>query len=264
MNCVKVFRAYNRNRYRRTDTNVEGKATTPYVARVEKVIKPDGSREIRHYVTGEVMITQEYAVQNNYKHSVTRYVLKDHLGTTDVIANAYGTIEQEQSFDAWGLCRVVADGESLSLDLLSSLAAINNEFTTKGFTGHESVDEVGIIHMNGRIYEPRLARFLQADPKIDGADTTQGYNRYSYVQNKPLIATDPSSYASSLLNKVFDDVLGFTENLILNTITQIAVCYFGTALGCAAYASALTYGASGDIGLALAGGYWRGCLIRAI
>ena len=36
--------------------------------------------------------------------------------------------------------------------------------TTRGFAGHEMLDEVGIVHMNGRIYDPKIARFLQADP----------------------------------------------------------------------------------------------------
>ena len=38
--------------------------------------------------------------------------------------------------------------------------------TRKGFTGHEMVDGAGIVHMQGRIYDPRLGRFLQADPVI--------------------------------------------------------------------------------------------------
>jgi RHS repeat-associated protein len=38
-----------------------------------------------------------------------------------------------------------------------------NSITTRGSNGHEMVDSVGIIHMNGRIYDPTLGRFLQAD-----------------------------------------------------------------------------------------------------
>ena len=56
------------------------------------------------------------------------------------------------------------------------------------------VDSVGIIHMNGRIYDPKLGRFLQADPFIQAPYNTQSLNRYSYVMNNPLNATDPSGY----------------------------------------------------------------------
>jgi len=44
--------------------------------------------------------------------------------------------------------------------------SLNYDITTRGFTGHEQVDEMGIVHMNGRIYDPKLGRMLQADPFV--------------------------------------------------------------------------------------------------
>jgi RHS repeat-associated protein len=40
--------------------------------------------------------------------------------------------------------------------------------------------------MNGRIYDPKLGRFLQADPLIQSAKNGENLNRYSYVLNNPL------------------------------------------------------------------------------
>jgi len=51
---------------------------------------------------------------------------------------------------------------------------------------------MGIIHMNGRIYDPKLGRFLQADPVIQAPKNSQNLNRYSYVLNNPLSYTDPT------------------------------------------------------------------------
>ncbi len=48
--------------------------------------------------------------------------------------------------------------------------------------------------MNGRIYDPTLGRFLQADPFIQAPKNSQNYNRYSYVLNNPMSYTDPSGY----------------------------------------------------------------------
>ena len=45
--------------------------------------------------------------------------------------------------------------------------------TPRGFTGHEYVDGTDVIHMNGRIYDPTLGRFLQADPVIQDTSTPQ-------------------------------------------------------------------------------------------
>ena len=49
--------------------------------------------------------------------------------------------------------------------------------------------------MNGRVYNPTLARFVSADPLISRPDDTQSYNRYSYVTNRPMFYTDPSGFA---------------------------------------------------------------------
>lgn len=55
--------------------------------------------------------------------------------------------------------------------------------------------------MNGRIYDPTLGRFLQADPHIQAPNNTQSYNRYSYVLNNPMSYTDPSGYFFKALGK---------------------------------------------------------------
>jgi RHS repeat-associated protein len=46
--------------------------------------------------------------------------------------------------------------------------------TNRGFTGHEHIDEMGLIHMNGRVYDPQIGRFLSADPYIAFASFTKG------------------------------------------------------------------------------------------
>jgi RHS repeat-associated protein len=69
------------------------------------------------------------------------------------------------------------------------------DISRRGFTDHEHLGNTKLIHMNGRVYDPLLARFVSADPFIDGITNTQGWNRYSYVGNNPLSYTDPSGYA---------------------------------------------------------------------
>jgi hypothetical protein len=44
--------------------------------------------------------------------------------------------------------------------------------------------------MNGRLYDPKLHRFLQPDNYIQDPSNTQNYNRYGYCYNNPLKYTD--------------------------------------------------------------------------
>jgi RHS repeat-associated protein len=50
----------------------------------------------------------------------------------------------------------------------------------RGYTGHEHLLEHNIINMNGRIYNPVTAQFMQADNFIQTPEDFIGYNRYAH------------------------------------------------------------------------------------
>ncbi len=56
------------------------------------------------------------------------------------------------------------------------------------------LDGLDLVHMNGRVYDPRIARFVSANPIVQSPDNGQSWNRYSYVWNNPTNATDPTGY----------------------------------------------------------------------
>jgi RHS repeat-associated protein len=66
------------------------------------------------------------------------------------------------------------------------------------------LDDSGIIHMNGRLYDAELGRMLSADPYVQVPEYSQNFNRYSYVLNNPLNKTDPTGY--SWLSKAFHKI----------------------------------------------------------
>lgn len=118
---------------------------------------------------------------------------RDHLGSVIAESGAdmndpatYAQLIQEFSYDAWGRARSATDW--------STAETPDREGTDRGYTGHEMLDKLGLVHMNGRIYDPILARFLSADPFIQAPENQQSYNRYSYVWNNPLSMTDPSGF----------------------------------------------------------------------
>ncbi|MFO1356888.1 MAG: RHS repeat-associated core domain-containing protein [Gammaproteobacteria bacterium] len=65
----------------------------------------------------------------------------------------------------------------------------------RGYTGHEMLDNVELIHMNGRVQNPLWGRMLSPDPVIADLELPQGLNPYSYVGNNPGRWTDPTGFA---------------------------------------------------------------------
>ena len=91
------------------------------------------------------------------------------------------------SLDAWGRRR---NPDGFGYDNLSSATF------DRGYTGHEHLDEFGLINMNGRLYDPMLGRMLSPDIVIQQEHNSQAYNRYSCCFNNPLRFTDPSGYVA--------------------------------------------------------------------
>ncbi|MEZ5665640.1 MAG: RHS repeat-associated core domain-containing protein [Burkholderiaceae bacterium] len=85
------------------------------------------------------------------------------------------------AYDAWGQEGI--DGQRDTLEVLTA------QSTQRGYTMHEHMDQMGVINMNGRVYDPLIGRFLSADPHIQHPDDLQSFNRYSYVKNNPLAFT---------------------------------------------------------------------------
>ena len=92
--------------------------------------------------------------------SVTlRYFHQDSLGSIAVITDQNGALaEPRDSFDAWGKRRF-GNGTDDPTGSVTSL-------TNRGFTGQEMLASVGLVHLNGRIYDPVIGRMTSADPVI--------------------------------------------------------------------------------------------------
>lgn len=172
-----------------------------------------GEREYKRYV-GDMIEIIHYDENEQFVKGERHYQLQDHLGSVDVITDEQGQVVQELSFDAWGQRRDATNWKALGVE---DLVEFDTSITNRGFTGHEMVDGVGIIHMNGRIYDPKLARFLQADPYVQHPYDTQGLNRYAYVRNNPLNATDPSGYV------IFALAFGFAAQVAGAKIVATAI-----------------------------------------
>lgn len=155
-----------------------------FEAGFEKDITGGASRYIQ-YISGPVGLIAiiESVGGNHHKH----YTYTDHLASILVATDESGAIEAEQSFDAWGRRRDAASWVPLSPVAATGLPL----WIYRGYTGHEHLDQFGLINMNGRMYDPVLGRMLSLDNYVPDPLFSQDYNRYTYARNNPLVYTDP-------------------------------------------------------------------------
>ena len=157
-----------------------------------------GEIKQKSYVGGIVQHTQTVDIQTNNSTEALQYLHRDHLGSTESITDEQGQLVQRLAFDPYGQRRN-SGWEDATAAFLASMSNFSYLNTSQGFTGHEMLDEVNLIHMNGRVYDPVLGRFLSADPYVQAPLFSQSYNRYSYVWNNPLSMVDPSGYQGKVI-----------------------------------------------------------------
>lgn len=118
----------------------------------------------------------------------------DRLGSPVAMTDAAGTIREKLEYDAWGKRRSTVDN-------VATPDVLDGTTDNRGFTGHEMLDQLDLVHMNGRVYDPAIGKFMSADPIISDPMNGQRYNRYSYVLNNPTNLTDPTGFAEVKVDK---------------------------------------------------------------
>ncbi|MBZ4396092.1 RHS repeat-associated core domain-containing protein [Myxococcus sp. AS-1-15] len=131
-------------------------------------------------------VVAEVSWQEGSTSESTRYFLNDPQGSPDTVTDASGAVLERIKYEPFGGKRQAAN--------LAQASTTSHTGARRGFTGHEQDDELGLINMRGRIYDPRMMKFLSVDPVIAEPGSAQAYNAYSYVLNNPLRYTDPSGF----------------------------------------------------------------------
>lgn len=221
-------------RYKREEA---GK-TTLYLDGVEVVLS-GGIQSVKRYVGGVAIQTVSAGVVSN-----TKYLFMDHLGSLVRIANADGSVADSLDYSTFGARRSYTN---------PTAPGSGTATTDRSFTGHEAIDGTGVVHMNGRIYDVEVGRFMQADPVIQAPDNAQSWNAYTYCFNNPLAYTDPSGNIS------FRQILGIAIAIIGTYITMGMDGGFFAKLGVAiAFGAASGYVATGTLRGALTGAFTAG------
>jgi RHS repeat-associated protein len=218
--------------------------TVYYVGSYEKEVKPGNHIRQLHYIAGGDGLAAIF-VRNDGVDTLY-YIHTDHLGSINIITNQNGAVVKSYSFDAWGRRRNPTNW------------TYNNVPSTflfsRGFTGHEHLDQFNLINMNGRIYDPILGRFLGPDPIVQNPGNTQGYNRYGYCVNNPLRYFDLNGYTWGIFKPfvraakwVANEIIKPVVNFALNVVVDAAAIAIGIPLAIYATAGTIILGVGDGI-----------------
>jgi RHS repeat-associated protein len=158
--------------------------------------------------------------------AITRYVHPDHLGSTNVVTDASGSVTQLLDYYPYGATRV------------SSTTFPTNE--KRQYIGQFADAQTSLSYLNARYYDGQRGQFLSQDPVFLALGNTsqvqqitdapqasflsdpQQANSYSYSSNNPVVKKDPEGKWSlfiigagiSAYGTYFNDVYQNVQNPI--------------------------------------------------
>ncbi len=180
----------NGNRFKQVKTQSGTTTTTYYVGSFEREVTTSATID-KTYI-GDHTIKMKAVSGSLGSQSAFSHVLRDRLGSVDTIMEAStGAVLQYRGYDVFGRPRDIATGNNL----LSNWKGVS-----RGYTDHEHLNEQELIHMNGRIYDYNVGRFLSVDPFLQFPENSQSANPYSYILNNPMSGVDPTGYLAKGTN----------------------------------------------------------------
>jgi RHS repeat-associated protein len=105
------------------------------------------------------------------------YLYNGHADVTALI-DTDGNIAATYYYDAFG-------------NILEQTGAVDNNIT---YAGYQYDEETGLYYLNARMYDPKIARFLQEDTYRGDPNDPLSLNLYAYCRNNPLVYWDPTGY----------------------------------------------------------------------
>lgn len=238
----------DREVYKRVEAAGGVTTTTTTLGSFEKVVEGTNTT-LKYYIGKSAVVTKK-----NAEAAKTQYFHHDHQGSVVAISDETGAVSSDNRFayDPWGMRRA-SGWESKDANWLY---AFKSPITNFGYTGHEHIDSVGLIHMGGRVYDPIIGRFLSADPFIRDATDSQALNRYAYVENNPLSYTDPSGFFLNGLRKKISHVI----HVVHSAMSSIA----GVLHSISSFAGAVVTGHIRDIGKMFAENKYLGAAAQIV
>ena len=163
-----------------------------------------GNLTYRHYILAGGTRVGVETISANSGGTITAdtlsFYVRDEVGSviatvTESLGGANQTVALT-SYDAWGKARPTSGASAYQDPAPGTFYSPTPSGQEEGFAGHDNLEDTGLVDMEGRVYDPEVGTFLSADPNVQYPFSSQGYDRYVYVNDNPLSLSDPSGYLS--------------------------------------------------------------------
>jgi RHS repeat-associated protein/uncharacterized repeat protein (TIGR01451 family) len=150
----------------RTSKTVSGD-TTQYVLDLAATLPVVVSDTEAVYLYGLDIIAQQQSERQYYFH--------DALGSVRQLLDSTGEVDANYAYDPFGVPVVAGDA--------------TNPYR---FTGEAWDEEVELLYLRARYYQPDTGRFITKDPWVGNVWQPSTLNRYVYASNNPVNYVDPA------------------------------------------------------------------------
>ncbi|WP_244648221.1 RHS repeat-associated core domain-containing protein [Ruminiclostridium herbifermentans] len=160
----KISYTYNGEGYR-VSKDINGQ-TTNYLYEADKVIlETDGeNNQTARNIYGLNLLTRTVG------NDTMNYMYNGHADVTALL-NQEGIVTATYYYDAFG-------------NIIEQTGNVNNNIT---YAGYQYDGETGLYYLNARMYDPKIARFLQEDTYLGDRNDPLSLNLYTYCHNEPVL-----------------------------------------------------------------------------
>jgi len=178
----------------------EGKRVRKFVGENTRFVYGIGGQLIAEFDGSSGALKKEYVYGGGMQATIDstngiQYTTSDILGSPRVVTNSSGSVVSRHDYMPFGEELFAGTGGRTS-----TMGFSGNDGIRKKFTGYERDNETGLDFAQARYFASTQGRFNSPDPVGGHAADPQSWNRYAYVGNNPLTATDPTGMTPRITN----------------------------------------------------------------
>jgi RHS repeat-associated protein len=180
------------NRVTQTQQTVSGTTTTNvygYDGEGRRVQRTPGNSTTWYVYDAMGQLAAEFDSSSPSQTLTTQFIMTDHLGSTRAVADGSGNLKDCHDYLPFGEEILAPTGNRPSCYTTGT-----NDQIAQKFTGDERDPETQEDFFKARYFAAPEGRFRSIDPIgiPDDIGDPQGWNKYGYARNNPLLFTDPT------------------------------------------------------------------------